>query len=118
MKAMKTYDRAGLHRALDAVMDAAEYEVRPNRLKDRWGVWKKGEEFLAESWHETRAQAQAALKKLGGGPVKKPSASRREKEEPDVTGYPWETIQAAQRGLISGSQMGAHAQGVRKKRGF
>jgi hypothetical protein len=38
MKTVRTYDRAGLHRALGTVMDAAEYEVRPNRLKDRWAV--------------------------------------------------------------------------------
>ena len=114
---MRAYDRARLHRALDAVMDASQYEVKQGR-SGNWAVFKAGEDFPESAWFSSKAKAQESLRKLSGVSTKVAAKAHREKEEPDVMGYPWETIQAAQRGLISGSQMGAHAQGVRKKRGF
>ena len=81
-------------------MDAADRVVKQGR-SGNWAVFKTGSDYPESEWFGNKARAVAELNRRGGtrGPSKKESSS-----EPDILGYPWEYIQALQRGDRMGAE--------------
>jgi hypothetical protein len=94
--------------------DAAAFEVKQAH-SGNWAVFKPGDDYPLSHWFSSQAQAKAEMKRMGGAPAK--AAPKKEQEQPDIMGYPWETIQALQRKQITSSQMGSHAAAIRKSKG-
>jgi uncharacterized Zn finger protein (UPF0148 family) len=73
--------------------DSSDFEVKKGR-SGNWALFKPGSDYPESNWFLSKAKAAEELKRRGG----KVSSKKEPAKEPDIFGYPWEYIQAMQRG--------------------